>query len=87
MPYGNSRESFFGAALPNACEVGTSRKCYIKARAWNDGAGKRAILDFVKATTDRSKPTFVRPTARIETFDQDGTPCIAERFIVAKACG
>ena len=41
--------------------------------SWNDGAAKQAILDFVKATTDRSSPNFVPPEARIATFDQDGT--------------
>jgi phosphoserine phosphatase len=41
--------------------------------SWNDGPAKRAILDFVQATTDQSSPTFVPPEARIATFDQDGT--------------
>jgi phosphoglycolate phosphatase-like HAD superfamily hydrolase len=41
--------------------------------SWNDGPAKRAILDFVRTTTDQSSPTFVPPEARIATFDQDGT--------------
>src|SRR6266478_6205208 len=41
--------------------------------SWNDGPAKRAIVDFVQATTDQSSPTFVPPEARIATFDQDGT--------------
>ena len=41
--------------------------------SWNDGAAKQAIVDFVKATTDRSSPDFVPPEERIATFDQDGT--------------
>jgi phosphoserine phosphatase len=41
--------------------------------SWNDGPAKRAIVDFVWATTDQSSPTFVPPEARIATFDQDGT--------------
>ncbi len=41
--------------------------------SWNDGQAKRAIMDFVRATTDASSPTFVPPAARIATFDQDGT--------------
>jgi len=41
--------------------------------SWNDGRAKRAILEFVRATTARSSPTFVRPDERIATFDQDGT--------------
>jgi phosphoglycolate phosphatase-like HAD superfamily hydrolase len=41
--------------------------------SWNDGAAKQAILDFVRATTDRSSPSFVPPEDRIAVFDQDGT--------------
>jgi phosphoserine phosphatase len=41
--------------------------------SWNDGAAKRAILDFVHTTTDPSRPNFVSPARRIATFDQDGT--------------
>src|SRR5262245_47359897 len=41
--------------------------------SWNDGAAKKAIVDFVQATTDPSSPKFVPPPERIATFDQDGT--------------
>lgn len=41
--------------------------------SWNDGPAKQAILDFVRATTDRTNPNFVPPEQRIATFDQDGT--------------
>jgi hypothetical protein len=41
--------------------------------SWNDGAAKKAIIEFVHATTDTSSKSFVRPEARIATFDQDGT--------------
>src|SRR3954470_14244862 len=41
--------------------------------SWNEGPAKQAILDFVKATTDRASPDFVPPGQRIATFDQDGT--------------
>src|SRR5262245_19554343 len=41
--------------------------------SWNDGLAKQSILEFVRATTDSSKPTFVPPEERIATFDQDGT--------------
>src|SRR5262245_12357655 len=41
--------------------------------SWNDGATKQAILDFVRATTDRSSPDYVAPEERVATFDQDGT--------------
>ena len=41
--------------------------------SWNDGPAKQAVLDFVRATTDRSSKDFVAPEDRIATFDQDGT--------------
>src|SRR5215468_896947 len=41
--------------------------------SWNEGPAKKAIVDFVQATTDKGSPKFVAPEARIATFDQDGT--------------
>ena len=41
--------------------------------SWNEGPAKKAILEFVQATTDSASPKFVPPEARIATFDQDGT--------------
>jgi phosphoglycolate phosphatase-like HAD superfamily hydrolase len=41
--------------------------------SWNDGPAKKAILDFVRITTDKGSPKYVPPAARIATFDQDGT--------------
>ena len=41
--------------------------------SWNDGAAKKAIVEFVQATTTQGGPQFVPPAERIATFDQDGT--------------
>jgi hypothetical protein len=41
--------------------------------SWNDGDAKRAIIDFVRVTTDRTSAKFVPPEERVATFDQDGT--------------
>jgi len=41
--------------------------------SWNDGPAKKAIVEFVRATTDKSSPKYVEPEDRIATFDQDGT--------------
>jgi len=41
--------------------------------SWNDGAAKKAIVEFVQATTTQGSPQFVPPAERIATFDQDGT--------------
>jgi len=41
--------------------------------SWNEGAPKKAILQFVHATTDQGSPKFVPEPERIAAFDQDGT--------------
>jgi len=41
--------------------------------SWNDGAARRAILDFVARTTRQGGPDFVTPEQRIAVFDNDGT--------------
>jgi phosphoglycolate phosphatase-like HAD superfamily hydrolase len=41
--------------------------------SWNDGAPKKAILDFVAQVTTQGGADFVRPAERIATFDNDGT--------------
>jgi phosphoglycolate phosphatase-like HAD superfamily hydrolase len=41
--------------------------------SWNEGPAKQAIFDFVRATIDRSSPSYVFPEDRIAVFDQDGT--------------
>ena len=59
---------FFPAAAP--AQTATSGD---PLPSWNDGAAKQAIVDFVRATTDRSaRATSARRSAS-PTFDQDGT--------------
>ena len=41
--------------------------------SWSDGAAKKAIVEFVQATTTQGSPKFVPTAERIATFDQDGT--------------
>ena len=41
--------------------------------SWNDGPSKKAIVDFVRATTDKGRSKFVAPEERIVTLDNDGT--------------
>jgi phosphoglycolate phosphatase-like HAD superfamily hydrolase len=41
--------------------------------SWNEGPAKKAIVEFVQATTTPGSPKFVPPEERIATFDQDGT--------------
>jgi phosphoserine phosphatase len=42
-------------------------------RSWNDGAAKKAIIDFVTRVTTQGGPDFVPVPERIATFDNDGT--------------
>jgi len=41
--------------------------------SWNDGPAKQAVMEFVRAVTDKSSPNYVPPDERIATFDNDGT--------------
>ena len=41
--------------------------------SWNDGATKKAIVDFVERVTRKDGPDFVPVPERIATFDNDGT--------------
>ncbi len=41
--------------------------------SWNDGAAKKAIVDFVTRVTAESSADFVPSDARVATFDNDGT--------------
>ena len=41
--------------------------------SWNDGPAKKAVLEFVRTTTDKASPNLTPPEQRIVTFDQDGT--------------
>jgi phosphoglycolate phosphatase-like HAD superfamily hydrolase len=46
--------------------------------SWNDGAAKKAIVEFVKTTTEKGSLQFVPPEERIATFDQDGTTWVEQ---------
>jgi hypothetical protein len=60
-------------ALPALLRPGTAQAQTDPLASWNDGPAKQAILDLVKATTDRASSNHVPPGDRIATFDQDGT--------------
>jgi phosphoserine phosphatase len=40
--------------------------------SWNDGAAKKALIDFVEKVTKEGSPDYVPPDKRIATFDNDG---------------
>jgi phosphoglycolate phosphatase-like HAD superfamily hydrolase len=54
--------------------------------AWNDGPAKQAIFDFVRATIDRSSPSYVFPEDRIAVFDQDGTLWVEHPMYTQVVC-
>jgi hypothetical protein len=41
--------------------------------SWNDGAAKKAIVEFVQKVTKKGSADYVPPAERIATFDNDGT--------------
>jgi phosphoserine phosphatase len=45
--------------------------------SWADGAARRAIIEFVRTTTDKASSNYVAPEDRIATFDQDGTTWVS----------
>lgn len=61
-----------GAILPEAADAQAPASNGLLP-SWNDGPAKQAIFDFVRATIDRSSPSWVPPEDRIAVFDQDGT--------------
>ncbi len=62
------------AALALQLSLGTEALAQARPLgSWNDGPAKRAIIDFVRKTTDPSSRDFVPRGERVATFDQDGT--------------
>jgi len=64
--------SAFGSVLTDSAQAETAPPGGVLP-SWNDGPAKKAVLDFVRATTDQASPKFVPPDERIAAFDQDGT--------------
>jgi hypothetical protein len=63
-----------GCATPFVvCAAAESNSTNDALPSWNDGVAKKAIVEFVLATTDKNSPKYVPPEKRIATFDQDGT--------------
>ena len=61
-----------GTPLPNSAQAQTATWAN-PLLSWNDGPAKKAIIEFVRATTTRGSPKFVPPDERVAEFDQDGT--------------
>ena len=68
------RIHFWLLALPTAMAIATPALAQKDPLpSWNDGAARKAVVEFVKATTTKGSPKFVPPAERIAVFDNDGT--------------
>ena len=69
---GLTRRAFLAVTVLLFCVAGAYAE-HDPLPSWNNGPAKKAILAFVKATTEKSSPNYVEPKDRVATFDQDGT--------------
>ena len=70
------RRRFVALVLGAAASASFVRGAYAEGDplpSWSEGAPKKAVLDFVKTTTETGNSKFVPPEERIACFDQDGT--------------
>ena len=58
--------------LADLCRAGFGAEP-IRCLRGTTAPAKKAIVEFVQATTTQGSPKFVPPAERIATFDQDGT--------------
>jgi len=70
---GLARRTILAAGVISLIVGGAAQAQTDPLPSWNDGAAKKAIVDFVQATTTQGSASFVPPAERIATFDQDGT--------------
>ena len=62
------------AAIAGFMGCGTSRDVGDPLGAWNEGAAKQSIIEFVESVSDAASPAFIAPAERIAVFDNDGRP-------------
>jgi phosphoglycolate phosphatase-like HAD superfamily hydrolase len=67
--------SILSACKNRDIETGNQPEVKVKTPlpSWNDGKVKSSILEFIIASTDSTKDTFIPLENRIATFDNDGT--------------
>jgi hypothetical protein len=56
--------------LPQLLTLAAAQAQTSPLASWNDGPAKQVILDFVRATTDRASPSFVRQLTACSIFQQ-----------------
>jgi hypothetical protein len=72
-PLALSRRSLSGLILATMTTAASAQGAADPLPSWRDGARKRAILDFLSATTTEGSAEFVPPAERLAVFDNDGT--------------
>ncbi len=65
IAFSSSIEAAGASTEPGLCQL----------QSWDDGASKKAIIDFVGRVTTVDSRDFVQPAERIAVFDNDGTLC------------
>lgn len=63
----------FTATLLLAVVTATTSRADEPLPSWNEGAAKKAIIEFVARVTKEGGTDYVRPAERIAVFDNDGT--------------
>ena len=69
----NRKPTLVSAALAAMALLVTVARAEDPLPSWNDGPAKKAIVDFVQATTTEGGAKFVPAAERVAAFDQDGT--------------
>jgi len=59
--------------VPAKVAEATEQSASDQLPSWNEGASKKAIIDFVKSTTTEGSTSFIPVADRIACFDNDGT--------------
>jgi hypothetical protein len=70
---GTPNDGYLAASASRPVENTADATGAATLRSWNDGAAKRAIVEFVGRVTTEGGPHFVPVAQRIATFDNDGT--------------
>ena len=69
----NRKPTLVSAALAAMALLVTVARAEDPLPSWNDGPAKKAIVEFVQATTSEGGAKFVPAAERVAAFDQDGT--------------
>ena len=69
----NRKPTLVSAALAAMALLVTVARAEDPLPSWNDGTAKKAIVEFVQATTTEGGAKFVPAAERVAAFDQDGT--------------